>query len=253
MNPGEYERMYRLEDRHWWFVARRDLLCRALTRFPPPRREGGAAPPRLLDVGCGTGATLDRLRALGMAVTGIDTEPLALARCRTRGHGRLILASAEALPFPAQSFDAAVAMDVLEHVADDAAACREIARLLVPGGLFMASVPAYRALWGEHDIALMHRRRYVAREVRALLETAGLRPLHMTYVVSALLPVAWAVRQVRRLRARRSGEPPRSDTVLPRSALINDLLVLGLGWEGRAALRTPIPFGLSVFVVARKQ
>jgi SAM-dependent methyltransferase len=142
-----------------------------------------------------------------------------------------------------------VALDVLEHIPDHAAAAREIARTLVPGGLVYVTVPAYRALWSSHDVALMHQRRYVAREVRDLLRAAGLETVHLTYTVSTYLPLAWGVRTLRR-RLRPNG-PPRTD-IVPTPPWLNTLLRGYLEAEGRAALKLPAPFGLTVFAVARR-
>lgn len=245
MNREEYAAMYRLEDTHWWFVARRDLVLTALHRLIRANKKD--APPRLLDLGCGTGGTLEMLRPLGQAV-GLDLEPLALAFCRERGHDRLVRASATALPFPDNAFDFVIALDVLEHIADHETAAREIARVLAPGGHVLVTVPAYQSLWSRHDVALMHQRRYRSGEVRRLLGGAGLRPTRLTYTVSALLPVVWVVRTLQRLRPH---APARADAA-PTSPLVNAVLRGMMHWESRLALCVRLPFGVTVFAVAEK-
>jgi SAM-dependent methyltransferase len=246
MNREEYAQMFRLEDEHWWFIARRRLLNQAILRYPPP------LPPdrsrRLLDVGCGTGGTLEWLRPHG-DVFGLDMEPIALEFCRQRGFLNILLGSATALPFATGTFDAVIALDVLEHIPDDAAAAREIARVLAPNGLVYVSVPAYKALWSGHDVALMHQRRYVASEIAQLLTGAGLRLRHLTYTVSAYLPLAWGVRVLR--KRFRPDAPPRAD-VAPTAPWLNSLLGGYLDIEGKANLRIPAPFGLTVFAIAEK-
>ncbi len=246
MNTDEYDRMFRLEDEHWWFVARRNLLEAALNRFPIPVPESRS--PRLLDVGCGTGGTLDRLRQYG-DVIGIDTEARALAFCVARGYRNLALASATALPFANDTFEAAVALDVLEHIPDDVAAVCEISRTLVPGGIAFITVPAYRMLWSRHDVALMHQRRYVSREVGALLTGAGLEILRLSYTVSAILPAVATIRGAQRLL--RPNAPPAAD-VRPTPAALNRTLRALLDVEGKLALSSGLPFGLTVFAAARK-
>ena len=243
MDRDYYRQMYRLEDDHWWFVARRDLACRALRRFAPVAR------PRLLDVGCGTGGTLDAVRALSEP-SGIDLEPLALELCRERGHRRLALASATALPFADATFEAALALDVLEHIPDDAAAAREMARILAPGGIAIVTVPAYQSLWSRHDIALFHQRRYRAPQMRRLLEDAGLKVERLTYTVSLLFPIAWAVRRLQRL-ALPADAPAKADA-MPTAPVLNALLVGLLRMESAAALKVSIPFGLTILAIARK-
>lgn len=236
--------MHQLEDSHWWFVARRNLVCTALQRFC--RRK----PKHILDVGCGTGGTLDRLKHIGQPV-GVDLEPIALELSRERGHTHLLLASATSLPFADGSFDAVVALDVLEHIPDDAAAAREIARILAPDGTLVVTVPAYQSLWSGHDVALMHQRRYRAEQMKALLEGAGLTVEKLSYTVSALFPLVWLVRKLQNA-TRKKDVPPKADanpTLEPLNSILRALLDL----ESRIVLTVPLPFGLTVFAVAHKK
>lgn len=192
---------------------------------------------------------MDRLRHAGVSVMGLDMEPLALHFCRERGHKALVIGSATTLPFPDQSFSAIIAMDVLEHIPDHQTAAREIARVLVPGGLLYATVPAHRSLWSSHDIALMHQRRYSHSEFTHLLRASGLSIVHHSYTVSALLPTVWAVRTIR--RKLRPHAPPKAD-VGPVPAPLNAALRHGLKVENALALRRRIPFGVSLFAVASR-
>jgi SAM-dependent methyltransferase len=241
MDQAYYRQMYALEDTHWWFVARRNLLVRAL--------QGRLGPtPRLLDVGCGTGGTMDRLRTLG-EVWGLDMEPLALELCRERGHTNLTLASATDMPYPNNYFDAIVALDVLEHIEDHVSATQEIARVLKPGGTLVVTVPAYQSLWSRHDIALHHVRRYRTPEVRELLKGAGLLVEKCTYTVSALFPAAWVIRRFQ--NAFQKDAPPVADA-RPTRPWLNTLLRRELDMESGLVLRGNLPFGLTVFAVAKK-
>jgi ubiquinone/menaquinone biosynthesis C-methylase UbiE len=184
-----------------------------------------------------------------VSVVGLDMETLALHFCRERGHKALVIGSATALPFPNHSFSAIVAMDVLEHIPDHETAAREIARVLGPGGLLYATVPAHRSLWSSHDIALMHQRRYARGEFTQLLATSGLSLVHHSYTVSALLPTVWAIRTAR--RKLRPHAPPKAD-IGPVPAPLNAVLRHGLKVENALALRRRIPFGVSLFAVAQK-
>jgi SAM-dependent methyltransferase len=250
VNRDEYARMFQLEERHWWFLARRELLVRALHRFLSRGPTGDAA-ARLLDVGCGTGGTLLRMAAFGDAY-GVDVEPLALQWCRERGLRKLSLAAASALPFRDNHFTAVVALDVLEHIAQDALAVREMARVLAPDGTLLISVPAYASLWSPHDDALMHRRRYAAGQIRCLIAAVPeLRLVHLTHVVTALLPLAAVLRRCQQTR-RRPGDTPRADIRLP-WPWINGLLYRWHAVEADLAIRRRLPAGLSLFAVARKR
>lgn len=244
MNPDEYERMHALEDWYWWFVARRDAALRFLRDHAPQ-----ADPMWVLDAGCGTGGLLDRLRDMpDVRPVGVDFAPEALAFCRSRGHAGIVRGDLTRLPFGDGEFHAVTALDVLEHVEDDRGAVREIARVLRPGGVLIASVPAYQFLWSEHDTALHHKRRYVAPDVARLLASGGLEVVKSTYLLTGLFPLAATMRLAAKARpgAKASaGLPP-----VPQWA--NRALVGFQAAELAMARRLNLPFGLSVVAVARR-
>jgi 2-polyprenyl-6-hydroxyphenyl methylase / 3-demethylubiquinone-9 3-methyltransferase len=96
---------------------------------------------KVLDVGCGGGLLSEPFAALGCEVTGVDRSLPTLNAARAHAARsalaiRYLEASAESLPFDAQTFDAVVCCDVLEHVDDLGQVIREIARVLRPGGVF---------------------------------------------------------------------------------------------------------------------
>ena len=102
-------------------------------------------------------------------VSGLDMGLAALRHARARGLA-VARGSAENLPVGDAQLDVVVALDVLEHLDDDRRALDEILRVLRPGGVLLATVPAYPFLWSSHDEALGHRRRYRrARAARAHL------------------------------------------------------------------------------------
>lgn len=104
----------------------------------------------VLDVGCGSGwaARLMAIRAIQGRVVGIDVsdEMIRVAEEQSRIYVNIEyrVASAEALPFPDNSFTHAFSMESLYYYADIAQAVREINRVLQPGGLFVAVVDLYQ-------------------------------------------------------------------------------------------------------------
>jgi SAM-dependent methyltransferase len=241
MNPAEYERMFRNEDRYWWFVSRRELVVDLVRGLAPP------AGAQLLDVGCGTGATAAALRAFGR-VRGVDMSPLAVEFCARRGLGEVALGRAESIPLPADSIDIIVATDILEHLDDDHAALAEFRRVLRPGGHAVITVPAYQALWSEHDEALMHRRRYVAAGLGERIRGAGFETVRLSYALAFLLPLALG-----RLRRRKpvAGRVAEAQVpVLPET--LNSALIRFQRLETALLRRINLPWGLSVVAVIRK-
>lgn len=103
----------------------------------------------------------------------VDLSTPAVERLGALG-GSVVLGEITALPFAAQRFDLVVAFDVIEHVEDDRAACRELRRVLKPGGRLVMSVPLHAARWTEFDELVGHARRYDVAALRTLLAEHGL-------------------------------------------------------------------------------
>lgn len=238
MQTDEYGRLYAHEDAYWWYVARRRLALRLLA--------GAHTQGTTLDLGCGTGAVLAEIDLRGDAA-GLDASPLALGFCRERGLSRLALGDAERLPIASESLGAIVALDIFEHVADDRTAFAEAYRALAPGGALVLSVPAFRWLWGPHDVALMHHRRYTRAELRARLREAGFRVERLSYGVFLLFPLVVAVRLLDKLR---SGPARVSLPTVP--PWLNAALIALQSFEASLLNAFPLPWGSSVVAVARK-
>lgn len=89
-----------------------------------------AVGPRVLDVGCSHGAYVDHLTRLGFDAIGVDFVPAFLREAgEQRRDGALVLADAHRMPFAANSFDTVLLFDVLEHMPDEEAVLREVARV----------------------------------------------------------------------------------------------------------------------------
>lgn len=257
MNREEYARMHALETNYWWFVGRRRIVARLLQATLP--RLGKSA-PRLLDIGCGTGANLPMLcAAVGPEgrVTGIDFSPYALQfalRQEVQPNLALSQGDAQRLPFPDQTFDVVTMLDVLEHLPDDGVALAEVFRVLRPGGMIILTVPAYQHLWSAHDEALHHFRRYEKKQLGLVLRQAGLQTWRLSFAMSLMPPLAWAWRKFilpckpgRPKNAKRHSEGAVLPGVPPWA---NQLLIQYVDTEGRILLRWPLKFGTSLVAVA---
>ncbi len=247
MKHEEYERMYRFEDRYWWFVARRHLITSLLQTYYP--RDGRL---HILDIGCGTGAMLDELAPFG-PVVGADFSPEALQFCVTRGVGaNLARADVRRLPFADASFDVVTAMDIVEHIDDDKAASCEIFRVLRPGGRLLVTVPAFSSLWSEHDEALHHHRRYTVPRLKDLFQRVGLTVDKVSYTVTTLFPAIWMFRQVSNLLPKQRADGEKNANLIHFSAPVNAALLALSQWETRLVHRRNLPFGVTVVCIARK-
>lgn len=238
MQTEEYARMRQFEDEYWWFVSRRRLALSLLQEFEPVGK--------VLDVGCGTGAVLAEIQK-NRDAWGLDFSELALDFGRERGLLNLVHGNAESLPFADGEFSAIVTLDTLEHVPDDVKAIAEIARVLEPGGAAIINVPAFRWLWGPHDVALMHFRRYTKNELADKLTAAGLEVQWASYGVFFLFPVVVMIRVLDKLKKR------DAEVDLPKvSPGFNRFLLKLMDFEARLMRNIPLPWGSSVAAVAVK-
>lgn len=248
MQQHTYSIMYEVEGTHWWFAGRRRIIRgfveEICLKLECEQMQRGR--PRILDVGCGTGANLELLGQYGEA-EGVDVSPDALAFCRARGLANVRQGEAEKLPYEDGAFDLVTALDVVEHLDDDAAGLREMRRVLRPGGRALLFVPAFMFLWGVQDDVSHHRRRYTLPVLKRTLRDAGYEVERATYAnLSFFAPILLG-----RMLMRATGLRPASENNINVSAL-NGLLGRVLGAESTLLRRVNFPFGVSALCVARR-
>jgi ubiquinone/menaquinone biosynthesis C-methylase UbiE len=240
--------MLDVDERHWWYRGRREIIRAELDRLPLPA--GGA----VLDAGCGSGRMLQELERYG-DVHGVDVSPEAAGVARARGLGEVVTGRLEQLPWPDAKFDLITCFDVLEHLPDEHAALGELARVCKPNGWMVLTVPAYEALWSHHDEANHHYRRYARRTLRAAVAGEQWSVERMTSFNTVLLaPAAIARLAERRLRTRPklNGRGPTSTLHLG-PPWLNAALEAPLRLEARWLARgRRLAVGLSLLAVLRR-
>ena len=143
---------------------------------------------KLLDVGCGTGFIIHLAVGTFDEIHGVDITPAMMQRVRTDlGNITLHQAPAEKMPFADASFDAVTAYSFVDHVADQGAPLREVARVMRPGGIFYADLIPSRLFWRAlSPLSADKSRRYsdiVARE--AEMVTANDRKVEQQFGIAA--------------------------------------------------------------------
>jgi SAM-dependent methyltransferase len=238
----EFEKIYWLEDTHWWFVGKRAVTSQLVGTFCALDDTA-----LLLDVGCGTGGMLDLLRNFGSPV-GIDISPIALDFCRQRGQQALAQGAALSLPFADNAFALITVSDLLysQQPGDDGVALQEFHRVCQPGGHLLIIEPALEWLRGPHDVVYDGRHRYTTGELRDKVTAAGFRVVKVSYANTLLLPPILAVRAKHRLL------PPArpSSDLKPLPSLLNRLSAVIYCWETSLLPRINLPVGSSVVCLA---
>lgn len=247
MDPRLYPQLRELERTHWWFVGRRAILRAALERVD-------ARPRSILDVGCGAGSNLEFLgeRFAGASLSGMDLAAAALRFCREDRGLPVCRADAASLPFCSGAFDLVTALDLLEHVEDDASALGHLLRVCRPGGRVVLTVPALRLLWGNVDTLGHHHRRYAREELREKVEAAGFEVSLLRFVNFLLFPPIAAVRLLSRALPGPDPEgDARSDFDWVKSGPLNRLLARVFSLEA-SLLGWRAPVGVSLLCVATR-
>ena len=243
-DPASFGRLVEVEDAHFWFAARNELIVGLVNRF-----FSGAS--RYLEIGCGTGAVL---RAVGASRTwarlaGSDLHPagLAYARARVPRQAELVQMDARSIP-AASAFDLIGAYDIIEHVEDDEAVLRSLRGAIADGGGTIIAVPQHPSLWSRADEIAHHQRRYKLGEMEAKLRRNGFDILFSSSFTAVLLPLM----ALSRLKSRAAGGDADIEREVAPGAMTNAVLKAILRTEVRltlAGVRWPI--GGSRVIVAR--
>jgi SAM-dependent methyltransferase len=193
MEASLYPLMRQLEDEHWWFLARREILETLLRRLHLPM---GA---EVLEVGCGTGGNIGMLSQFGN-LTCLEQDPQAAHLARARKLAPVLPGELpHGIPELPIAFDLIAAFDVLEHVDEDLAGLRTLSSMLKSGGRIVITVPAFNFLWSRHDDENHHKRRYRRRDLEQLARQAQLSLDYVSYFNTWLFPAVAAVRLFRKV------------------------------------------------------
>jgi 2-polyprenyl-3-methyl-5-hydroxy-6-metoxy-1,4-benzoquinol methylase len=258
--PEYYQRLYDIEENHWWAKGIRDAMV-ALLRQPI----AGKQSLRVLDAGCGTGYLLNFLQQqypLAGEPVGIDVSPHALQFCELRGSKELQLASVTEIPFADASFDLIICIDTIQHLAPagaDQLAIDEFARLLKPDGLLYLRTNSALGHPPLQGVDSDQYRRYDCHQVKEMLTAAGLTVERATYL-NAIPSIPATIKEY--LRA---AKPEQHQTAaigpglaiqppLPRPSFSSSLMYGTMKFEAWliGSLHLDLPFGHSSGFVARR-
>lgn len=239
MDREAYNSLRDSQQKHWWFTGRRAVIRRLISDHIPVTEK-----PAILEAGCGYGGNLSLLQEFGdvsafeydddarqyaAQIAGIDIAPGMLPGGVDMGSRR---------------FDLVAMLDVLEHIEEDTASLDTLGAMLNPQGKILITVPAFPWLWSKHDELHHHKRRYSRDALAKTIADAGLELERIGYFNSLLFPLALAERALSKITDRPASHAAPAGPV-------NSALATTFGLERHLIGKVPMPFGLSIFAIAK--
>ncbi|MGD8331201.1 MAG: class I SAM-dependent methyltransferase [Acidobacteriota bacterium] len=262
MEAAEYVRMAAVQDRHWWFEAKRRTVATLLARHAPELRVSTAA-QRVLEVGPGTGSMIEVMTRYGSVYAADAYLPalrLLIEHRPAAAEVTPVGADLLELPFTDAGFALVGCFDVLYHqrVGNVSAALGELHRVCAPGGYLAITDSAFPILRSSHDVATHAARRFRLPDLIVPLRSAGFEVAHATYFHALLFPAALAVRLGKRALhgspelTAADGEVEGHSDLAPVAGWLNTLLLSLYRVETPLAVRLRLPFGSSLMILARR-
>ena len=218
-------------DKFWYYIHKGQFIYERTLKY---RKESDT----LFDVGAGSGY---------FAQIFVKNGKTSNAYCIDPYYSQDQLGKKNELTFvatpPSQKADLLLFIDVLEHVEDDLALLNSYVSNSSSDALFVISVPAFKSLWSNHDVFLEHFRRYGKKDLRNLIQKAGLVEVEASYIFGSIFPLVWLIRKVKTNKSIQSDLKQSSN-------IVNFLILKFLKIENILPLNKI--FGTSVFIIAKK-
>jgi len=247
VRAADFEYLYNLEEKYWWFVAMRRITD---TIVAP---EVSARKLAILDAGCGTGYNIHHYEKAGHSVFAFDIAEEAIAGVRRRGFQKVCQGSVTEIPYRSEVFDFVFSFDVLEQlsVKDGEQAIHEMHRVLKPGGGLYLRVPAFEWMRSSHDEELRTEHRYSRPELCEMLRVTGFDIRLATYANTLLFPIVLLRRSLKLFGIGRGTDvKPLPAGLKWIDPIFQSILAAEAGILGA---KRSLPFGLSVICYARKR
>jgi SAM-dependent methyltransferase len=244
MELSEYGSMFHLENEYWWYKGLHELVEHYIRKIEPGRL-------RIFDAGCGTGRMMELLGKYGR-VKGVDYSEEAITLCKRRNLSDAVVADLNEWQGKSEEFDAIVSLDVIYHeaICDDLEILCKFHKTLVKNGTLILNLVAFNILKREHDLVVGAKKRYRKKEFKEKLQKTGFLPVVITYRLPYLFLYLISRKFGRKVFNMKTEVVSDLQSLPPR---INHLLTLIIRLENKIITSgLNMPFGSSLFVVARK-
>lgn len=235
MQHNYEEEYFEEEENNPWFVKRRELIFDLISKF--------SRNTRIIDYGCGSGQMLQYLETKGFKnLDGFEVSSYFIKNRKTKA--KIYCAKAD---IKNRRYDVILVLDVIEHIRDDRKTLEEIGKLLAFGGTVIISVPAFMALWSQHDIVNKHFRRYDTRMLTKILPPGMQIKRKFFWNFFLFVPTAFV-----KIVKRNNRKKVTSD-LSSMSPLASLIFKFFLGLENKLLkVGVNLPFGTSLFFILKK-
>jgi ubiquinone/menaquinone biosynthesis C-methylase UbiE len=242
------KKIYNIEKKNWWFTAHRQLVFQFFKGLNFIKN-----PPKILDLGCGSGVTIEMLKPFA-EIIGIDISSESVKHVKSLGF-KAVKADAQKIPFSKNSFDLVLAMDIIEHTKNDRKTMSEIHRVLKPNGFCILTVPAFNFFWSNADIIGRHYRRYSKKMIKNLTKNFTIRKITF-WNFSLFLPIL-IIRKFNKVFKRYKKSNFLFDVIMtdiPKlPSFINKILLFILKFENKIIEKNfYLPWGVSLVCILEK-
>ena len=164
-------------DIHWWARGHYEIIENLIKSCLIQKNKSNI---KCLDVGCSSGKISGFLRQFGKTYS-FDMIFDSLQDCFKKNCS-VLQADATRIPFKDESFDVVTLLDVSEHVDNDYVLFSEVYRVCKSSAVIFVNVPAYKILWGSHDVWNNHKRRYERSSFEKLVKYSKFKIVRLTYL-----------------------------------------------------------------------
>lgn len=243
MDKNEYANIFKNETSFWWYKVLHQLVDSTV------RKKAQGKKMRMLDAGCGTGRMMEILGKYG-DIEGFDYSEEAILCAKERGIAQAYLQDLNTWT-TLKKYDLIISLDVLYHsgINDDIAVMKQFFNSLENGGTLILNLAAFEILRRPHDIVVHTQRRYRKRKLIGEMEKIGFKIERASYRMPHLFLIIFFSKMI---RSKQNSEVAKSDlNDIPQ--WLNKLLFLFGKIENKWLTKAgTIPFGSSLFIVARK-
>ena len=237
--------LYRMENQHCWFIARKELIVAQIKKY-------FSKSDALMEVGAGTGNIARAILSEGYDIAVGDLHTKGLVYAGSYGIQKRYQFDIYRSPF-SNEFDGLLMFDVLEHLERDVDVLKQAHTMLRPGGKLVLTVPALMALWSRVDVLSGHKRRYTLAHLETLAKEAGFSLLYSRYFFHSLVPLLWLSRTLHKNNSPVTKEEAAALVPESVSPLLNYIMLQILRLDNLLGSFVPRFFGASIILVAQKK